>query len=110
LSSAGNLITKVVITLNALAEKVSGVAVGDQIQFQRKAIGKGRRHRSFRFATFVQQYFPRTPGRGDAKIWQRAEPSSIFELLEKHATLMVFEPTRGTAPVEELTDSLGEFG
>jgi len=110
LGSAGNLIAEVVITLDVLAEKASGVAIGDQIQFQRKAIGKGSQHRRLRFATRVQYYVPRAPRRSDAEIWQRGEPSSIFELLEKRAALVVFEPTRGTAPVEKFTDSPGEFG
>ena len=41
LGSIGNLIAEVVIALDILAKKVSGIAFCDQIQFQRKAIGKG---------------------------------------------------------------------
>ena len=98
------------IPLDVLAKKAALVAVGDEVEFQGKAIGKGSYQGRFRFAAVVQRYVPWAPRGSGLKIWQRREPSTFLQLLEKEETLVVFQSTTGTAPVQEFTDCFGKFG
>jgi len=89
LGPAGNLIAQIVIPFDVLPKQVPVVAIGDQVESQRKAFVKRGQHRVVWFTARIKRYFPGAPVESGAQLWQRREPSSVLQLLQEEEALVI---------------------